>query len=148
MGYEVKFYQPPIPDNLLRQLKTVSDEWLQMIQASEKQFSLGWFDEAYLRECKIAVVEDSNGQVSAFANVVPYQINEITVDLMRHRAEIENGTMDFLFVSMFQHFKEQGYDGFNLGLAALVWNWRKSSIWALGEGITLSLRAFKSVLQL
>lgn len=120
----MKFYQPPITDNLLRQLKIVSDEWLQMMQGSEKKFSLGWFDEAYLKECEIAVVEDSKGQVSAFANVVPSQINEITIDLMRHQAEIENGTMDFLFISMFQHFKEQGYDRFNLGLAAFVWNWR------------------------
>ena len=27
--------------------------------------------------------------------------------------------MDFLFVSMFQHFQDEGYDGFNLGLSAL-----------------------------
>ena len=27
--------------------------------------------------------------------------------------------MDVLFVSMFQHFKAAGYDGFNLGLSAL-----------------------------
>lgn len=120
-GYEVKFYPPPISDGLLRQLKAISDEWLQMMQGSEKQFSLGWFDEAYLKECEIAVVQDGSGQVSAFANVVPeYQVNEVTIDLMRHRAEIENGTMDFLFISMFQHFKEQGYEGFNLGLAALA----------------------------
>ena len=119
-GYEAKIYPPPIADDLLHQLRTVSDEWLEMMQGSEKQFSLGWFDEAYLKECEIAVVQDSNGQISAFANVIPeYQIDEITIDLMRHRAEIENGTMDFLFVSMFQHFKEQGYSGFNLGLAAL-----------------------------
>jgi phosphatidylglycerol lysyltransferase len=38
---------------------------------------------------------------------------------MRRRKEIEPGTMDFLFISMFQHFKERGYDGFNLGLSAL-----------------------------
>lgn len=70
-GYEVKFYQPPIPDDLLRQLKTISDEWLQMMQGSEKQFSLGWFDAVYLKDCEIAVVQNSNGQISAFANVVP-----------------------------------------------------------------------------
>nr|WP_041392134.1 phosphatidylglycerol lysyltransferase domain-containing protein [Pleurocapsa sp. PCC 7327] len=48
-----------------------------------------------------------------------YQINEITIDLMRRRTEIEHGTMDFLLISMFQHFKEQGYDSSNLGLSAL-----------------------------
>jgi phosphatidylglycerol lysyltransferase len=46
-------------------------------------------------------------------------MNDITIDLMRHRANAEHGTMDFLFISLFQHFKERGYDGFNLGLSAL-----------------------------
>jgi phosphatidylglycerol lysyltransferase len=48
-----------------------------------------------------------------------YQINEITIDLMRHRTQVESGTMDFLFISMFQHCQQLGYDGFNLGLSAL-----------------------------
>jgi phosphatidylglycerol lysyltransferase len=121
LGYEVRFYQPPIANDLLRQLKIVSDEWLQMVQGSEKRFSLGWFDETYLKECEIAVVESSHGEIIAFANIVSeYQLNEITNDLMRHCKSIENGTMDFLFISMFQHYKEQGYDSFNLGLSALV----------------------------
>jgi phosphatidylglycerol lysyltransferase len=121
LGYEVKFYQPPIADNLLRQIKTVSDEWLQLVQGSEKKFSLGWFDEAYLRECEIVTVQSSDGDIIAFANILSeYQLNEVTNDMMRHRKSIENGTMDFLFISMFQHYKERGYDGFNIGLSALA----------------------------
>jgi phosphatidylglycerol lysyltransferase len=119
-GYKVEFYQPPISPSLLQKLKIVSDEWLKMMHGSEKQFSLGWFDENYLRECEIAAVQASTGEIIAFANVVSeYQINEITIDLMRRRTEIEHGTMDFLFISMFEYFKERGYDGFNLGLSAL-----------------------------
>lgn len=38
---------------------------------------------------------------------------------MRRRQDMEHGTMDFLFVSLFQHSQAQGYDGFNLGLSAL-----------------------------
>jgi phosphatidylglycerol lysyltransferase len=86
----------------------------------EKHFSLGWFDENYLKGCEIATVQTETGEIIAFANIIPeYQINEITIDLMRRRTEVEHGTMDFLFISMFQHFKELGYDGFNLGLSAL-----------------------------
>jgi phosphatidylglycerol lysyltransferase len=119
-GYVVEFYQPPISSPLLQELRNVSDEWLKMMQGSEKKFSLGWFDENYLRDCEIILVRSSDEQVRAFANVVSeYQLNEITIDLMRRRKEIEPGTMDFLFISMFQHFKERGYDGFNLGLSAL-----------------------------
>ncbi|NMG11533.1 phosphatidylglycerol lysyltransferase domain-containing protein [Brasilonema sp. UFV-L1] len=121
LGYEAKFYQSPIADELLRQMKTVSDEWLQLVQGSEKKFSLGWFDEAYLRECEIVAVQSSDEEMIAFTNIVSeYQVNEVTNDLMRHRKSIENGTMDFLFISMFQHYKERGYDSFNIGLSALA----------------------------
>lgn len=120
LGYQPKFYAPPLDGELLQQLESVSDEWLKMMRGSEKKFSLGWFDPSYLRECEIATVQNQTGVISAFANVVPeYQLNEITLDLMRHRSEIENGTMEFLFLSMFQYFQERRYDGFNLGLSAL-----------------------------
>ncbi|BAU04363.1 bifunctional lysylphosphatidylglycerol flippase/synthetase MprF [Fischerella sp. NIES-3754] len=119
-GHQVKFYQPPIADELLKELRSVSDEWLKMMQGAEKKFSVGWFDYDYLRECEIVVVYTPEGTISAFANVVSeYQKNEITIDLMRRRTEIEKGTMEFLFVSMFQHFQQLKYDGFNLGLSAL-----------------------------
>jgi phosphatidylglycerol lysyltransferase len=120
LGYKIQFYQPPISKKLLQKLKDVSDEWLKMMHGSEKHFSLGWFDESYLSECEIATVQTSTGEITAFANIIPeYQINEITIDLMRRRTEVEHGTMEFLFISLFQHFKERGYDGFNLGLSAL-----------------------------
>ncbi len=119
-GYQIKFYQPPISDELLHQLKPVSDEWLQTVQGSEKQFALGWFDEEYLRDCEIVVMHNPDGGVSAFTNIMPeYQINEITNDMMRYRNDMEKGVMDFLFASMLQHYKDEGYDTFNFGLSAL-----------------------------
>jgi phosphatidylglycerol lysyltransferase len=120
LGYRVQYYAPPIADALLVELREISDQWLQNMDGAEKKFSLGWFDDDYLRGCEIAVVENKAGEPVAFANIIPeYQIPEATIDLMRHRADVERGAMDFLFVSMFQHFKEQNYQGFNLGLAAL-----------------------------
>jgi phosphatidylglycerol lysyltransferase len=119
-GHNVEFHQPPIPNALLRDLRVISDEWLQMMHGSEKKFSLGWFDDDYLRECEVALVRTPDGKISAFANIIPeYQRNDATIDLMRRRTEVEHGTMDFLFVSLFQHFKQRGYEGFNLGLSAL-----------------------------
>jgi phosphatidylglycerol lysyltransferase len=121
LGYEVKFYPPPIADTLLKQLRIVSDDWLTLVQGSEKKFSLGWFHEEYLRDCEIAVVQDTSMEVVAFANILSeYQRHEMTIDLMRHRPEIEASTMEYLFISLFQYAKEQGYDGFNLGLSALA----------------------------
>ncbi len=120
LGYSIQFYAPPIADDLLQELRVISNEWLAHMAGSEKKFSVGWFNDDYLQDCEIAVVNNSQGNAIAFVNIVPeYQRNEITIDLMRHLPEIENGTMDFLFLSLFEHFKQQGYDSFNLGLAAL-----------------------------
>lgn len=121
LGYQVQFYEPPIADELLRQLRDVSDEWLQMVKGSEKRFSVGWFEDTYLRQNAIAVVQNSQGEICAFANLLNgVERHEIAVDLMRRRAVIENGTMEFLFVSMLQHFQQLGYEGFDLGLSALA----------------------------
>jgi len=119
-GHKINFYDPPLPDELLRQIKVVSDEWLKLVSGSEKRFSVGWFYDDYVRQTRVAAVQTSEGQISAFANLVSgYQANRVAVDLMRRRTEVENGTIEFLFASMLQHFQQLGYDGFNLGLSAL-----------------------------
>jgi phosphatidylglycerol lysyltransferase len=119
-GISTQFYAPPIPDALLKELRGISDSWLQHMHGAEKRFSLGWFEADYLRSCAIAVVLTAEGQPIAFANVVPeYQKNGVAVDLMRYRSNAEKGTMDFLLISLFQQFQTQGYERFNLGLSAL-----------------------------
>ena len=119
-GYQFILHQPPIDDKLLEELRAISDEWLTSMHGSEKRFSLGWFEDNYIRNSPIGAVHAPEGWITAFANIVPeYQVNEITIDLMRHRQEIENGTMEFLFVSLFQWAKDQGYQTFNLGLSGL-----------------------------
>lgn len=119
-GYKFIVHQPPISENLLEEFRAISNEWLTFMHGREKRFSLGWFEDDYIRDSLIGAVHAPEGWVTAFANIVSeYQLNEITVDLMRKRKEIEPGTMDFLFVSLFKWAKAQGYHGFNLGLSAL-----------------------------
>jgi uncharacterized membrane protein YbhN (UPF0104 family) len=119
LGHRVAWVAPPIGAGLMRELRGISDEWLHQLRATEKRFSVGWFDESYLGECEIAVVKDSNDNPVAFANLIPeYRKNEITIDLMRHRTDVEHGTMDFLFASLLEECRSRGYDSFNLGLAA------------------------------
>lgn len=120
LGYRIDFHGPPLPSALLLELRAVSDEWLRSVNGSEKRFSVGWFDDDYLRQSQVAVVRTPEGTISAFANLVSEsQLKEITIDMMRHRADMVHGTMDFLFLSLFQCSKEQGYERFNLGLSAL-----------------------------
>ncbi|MBP1693065.1 MAG: hypothetical protein H6Q37_948 [Chloroflexi bacterium] len=119
-GYTFAVHRPPISDELLAELRTISDEWLTTMHGTEKRFSLGWFDDDYIRSSPIAAVHAPEGWISAFANIVPeYQANEVGIDLMRRRKEMENGTMEFLFVFLFEWAKASGCQTFNLGLSAL-----------------------------
>jgi phosphatidylglycerol lysyltransferase len=119
-GHQVKFYEPPLTSELMRQMKAVSDEWLQMVQGAEKQFSVGWFNETYLRETRVIAIHTPDGKISAFANMISSGDRVIGVDLMRRRTEVENGTMECLFASMLQHCQALGYAEFDLGLSALA----------------------------
>ena len=119
-GFRAEIHQPPLSDILLEELRDVSDAWLTLMHGREKHFSLGWFDDDYIRNGPVLAIHTSEGVISAFANIVPeYQGNDTTADLMRRRPDVEAGTMEFLFISLFEWAKAQGYAGFNFGLSAL-----------------------------
>ena len=121
LGFEAIIHPAPISKDLLNVLRQISDEWLTMMNGTEKRFSLGWFDEDYIASCPIIAIHSPQGEVMAFANIVrENQANEITIDLMRYRKNSEHGLMDFLFGSLLQWAKEQNYATCNLGLSALA----------------------------
>lgn len=120
-GYRVVLHEPPLSNELLEELRRVSDDWLAMMHGSEKGFSLGWFDDDYIRDCPVMAVHGPGGGVVAFANIIPeYRANETTIDLIRRRPDAPSGTMDFLFVQLLQWAASRGYAGFNLGLSPLA----------------------------
>lgn len=121
LGFATEIIDPPVNDDLLAELRDISDVWLDMMHGSEMKFSLGWFDDDYIRNSAVAVVRDPNGNVIAFANLVSeYRRNELTLDLMRRLEEVEPGTMDFLFVSIIEWARQRGFATFSLGLSALA----------------------------
>ena len=116
------------PDELghyLPELKQVSDDWLRAKNQKEKRFSLGWFDAGYLRHFSIAAVfkpgdEGSPEQIVAFANIwQTADLQEMSIDLMRHRQIAPPGSMDFMFCELMLHAKQQGFEWFTLGIAPL-----------------------------
>ncbi len=114
-------YQPPIPDDVIAQLRAVSDEWLHIPGRRERGFTLGQFEVAYLRSTPIVAAVDKNGTMLAFVNVITIpNLKDISGDLMRRRSEAPNGIMDYLFVKLFLYAKEQGYERFSLGMAPMA----------------------------
>lgn len=142
-------------ENYLPQMKLTSEEWLKTKKAREKGFSLGYFDEAYLRRTPLAIVQ-RNGFVIAFANVWSGNgKDEVSVDLMRHSDSAPSGVMEFLFVELLLWAKEKGYARFNLGMApfsgleghqlAPLWNRLGAALYQQGEALYnfKGLRQFK-----
>ena len=100
-------------------LKQVSNEWLESKRTKEKGFSLGRFDERYLRSFPVALVRVGDAVV-AFANVwLGADRTEISVDLMRYTAVAPPGVMEFLLIELMLWGRENGYQRFNLGMAPL-----------------------------
>lgn len=105
--------------SLLDEMREVSQEWLAAKKTREKGFSVGSFHDDYLQRCPIAVVR-RGGRVEAFANVWRSGgSEELSVDLMRHRADAPRGIMDFLFVQLMLRGRAEGWRWFNLGMAPL-----------------------------
>ncbi|MBZ9649655.1 bifunctional lysylphosphatidylglycerol flippase/synthetase MprF [Sphingobium sp. 3R8] len=104
---------------LLPALRAVSDDWLAAKGATEKSFSVGRFDDAYMTRFDCAVVR-CGGRIVAFANIwATADGRELSVDLMRHSAGAPPGVMDFIFTSLLLWGQGRGYRWFTLGLAPL-----------------------------
>jgi phosphatidylglycerol lysyltransferase len=98
----------------------VSDAWLAEKQGVEKGFSLGFFDDDYLKRYPCAVVH-WRGEIIAFSNLwLGAGREEYSVDLMRHVSDGPRGMMDYLFTELILWGKQEGYQWFNLGMAPLA----------------------------
>jgi len=117
----VTFSVIPISDvaQYTAELKAISDSWILSKNAKEKGFSLGYFDNAYMQTCPVAVAR-KEGRIVAFANLwVGNCKDEMSLDLMRYATEAPKGIMDYLFANVLLYGKAEGYHSFNLGMAPL-----------------------------
>jgi len=111
---------PDVVAGRLTELRQVSDDWLASKGTAERQFSIGFFDEPYLRRFPCAVVRAADGRLLAFANLLECPgRGELSIDLMRYRSDAPRGTMDYLLLSVMLHGRREGYAWFNLGMAPL-----------------------------
>ena len=105
---------------LLPELREVSDAWLAQQRTREKGFSVGRFDEDYLRQLPVAIVR-REGRIIAFANLLTTDTREeASLDLMRYLPDAPPGTMDFLFAKIMLHLQAEGYQRFGLGMSPMA----------------------------
>ena len=119
--YRLIRYAPPHPLALLNEVEEISQEWLSLPGRRERSFTLGSFERSYLGKTPLFVVRDPHGHPLAFVNEIPsYREGEATIDLMRSRREMPNGTMEYLLTELMLNLREEGYRRFDLGLAPLA----------------------------
>jgi len=120
LGYTFNVIPPPQKDAFLQQLKAVSHDWLKGLHRSELVFSQGVFNEEELKNQTIMSIENPEEKVVGFVNLIPdYTPDEANFDLMRKTEDAPNGTMDFLFVKMFEYLKNTGYKACNMGMVPM-----------------------------
>lgn len=140
---------------LVPQLRAVSDDWLSAKAGAEKGFSVGFFDERYLRRFPVAVVE-RDLRVLAFANVWPGPNNvELSLDMIRHSKDAPKGLMEALILHVIAWGKARGYRWHLLGMAPLsgfddsplapLWQRLGAFLYEYGEAVYSfqGLRAYK-----
>lgn len=117
------YFEMLTPEQVARhidELRAVSDAWLAELAVAEKSFSLGNFDESYIKRFPCAVVK-RDGAIVAFANVWQgAEHGELSVDLMRYYPAAPKGVMDYLMIELLLWGRAQGYAWFNLGMAPLA----------------------------
>ncbi|PHK49131.1 bifunctional lysylphosphatidylglycerol flippase/synthetase MprF [Staphylococcus edaphicus] len=118
LNYKFEVKEPPFSQQLIFDLKKISDEWL--ADKNEMHFSVGSFNEAYLSKAPIAIIKDSNEAIIAFCTLMPtYYKGTISVDLIRWRTDVALPLMDGLYLNMLLWSQKQNYQRFNMGMATL-----------------------------
>ena len=112
-----KLLQPPFEPALFKRLNEISDLWLE--GRTEKCFSLGSFDKAYIERAPIGIIMVDD-EIVGFATLMPhYSKHTLSIDLMRIIPNPPNGAMDALFIGLIEWAIEEGYTYFILGKAPL-----------------------------
>lgn len=120
-GFTITVNQAPQSDDILAELKTVSDEWLAEFEMEELVFSQGKFDPAMLQQQPVITVRDSTGSLKAFLTIIPdFAEEECTYDLIRKTADAPGAAMDVLIIKLIEYAKENNKRYLNLGLVPMT----------------------------
>ncbi len=119
-GYDFKVYNAPIKEELIQKLEKVSNNWLQDLGKKEVAFTQGVFDTYILKNQTILTIENQEGKIFAFLNIVPdYAPKEATYDLIRKVNNAPNGVLDMLLAKTFLYLQAEGFKFVNMGLAPM-----------------------------
>jgi phosphatidylglycerol lysyltransferase len=109
-------------EELLDELRAISQEWLHAHPGGEKSFCMGRFDPHHLPHAWLSVAwNPARKRVEGFTTWEPiWARHGWALDLMRRRADAAPGTMELLVVKAVEAAKERGDALLSLSLSALA----------------------------
>ncbi len=142
-GCRFEMIEPDDMSSLLPKLRPISDAWLDEKRAREKGFSLGRFDEGFLKHSRLGVVKRGD-DIVAFVTLWCSGLNaEVEVDLMRYNDAAPPGIMRYALIEAMFWSRDRGYSWFNLGAAPLsgirasnmtpIWSQMSLAVRGMGE---------------
>lgn len=120
-GFTVDIKMAPHNSDTLKELKLVSDDWLQNFDKEELVFSQGMFDERELEKQHLVLLKDEEGKIKAFLNIIPdYAEDECTYDLIRKTADAPAAAMDALIIKLVEYARTNNKTYINLGMVPMT----------------------------
>lgn len=115
-GYKFEIIEPKDIENYYYSLQQISNRWLR--GKREITFSVGEFEEKYIKRTPVGIIEDKSNKILGFLTVMPtYTRDIISIDLIRWDPDVDIAMMDTLYLNIMLWAKEEGYKEFNLGMA-------------------------------
>ncbi|MFI5235367.1 MAG: bifunctional lysylphosphatidylglycerol flippase/synthetase MprF [Gemmatimonadales bacterium] len=119
-GYRFEVVPPGSVSGMTPELQAVSDAWLAARKMRDGGLPPGRLDERYLRDLPLAVVRRS-GIAVAFTAIWPGgEHEEVSADLIRHRADEPMALTDFFLCELLDWGRREGYRWFSLGVAPVA----------------------------
>lgn len=121
LGYSVSVETGPHSHETIERLRKITAEWLKRPGKAERGFMLGYFNEEYLQNSRLALLYDADKRIQGFMNLVPtYEEGTANYDLLRCSDATPGNANDFLLLGLIEQLHAENIQTLNLGLCPLA----------------------------
>jgi phosphatidylglycerol lysyltransferase len=119
-GFVTSIVKAPLSQELISEMKQVSDDWLQGYHKKELVFSQGMFS-SKIAAHDVIIIKNNEQKLKAFLDIIPdFAPQEVTYDLIRKTMDAPGGCMDALIIELIEYAKQQDAKCLNLGLVPMT----------------------------
>ncbi|SDQ03984.1 phosphatidylglycerol lysyltransferase [Chryseobacterium soldanellicola] len=120
-GYKAEILYAPHSEDIIEQIKKVSDLWLTESDKKEIVFAEGMFDPETVKSQDLILIFDADRKCVAFLNIIPYCApDECSYDMIRKTEDAPGGSIDLLIVKLVEYAKAKDLKYINLGMTPMA----------------------------